>query len=442
MDTLDEDEIDRFIAARPIGVDEPPPRRPIRWRGIGLFVLVVLLGGGLGSAGYFLSNMDTRDVIGMLDVADRPQLSLPLPGRGDAPAPAESGGGLLTPPGGAVAPPPEAPPRSAAAPPAAGPPSAPKPEPAAPPPVPAVIPAPAVPPPPPVPAVAPPPPAAAAVPTAPTPRPADQAPTFASLPNPVAKPVPLPPAPVEAMLRQSSAGPLPVIGPDGKPAWKVYARPFDAPADKSRIAVMVVGLGLDKEATEAAIAKLPSDVTLVFSPYAGGLDKWLKKARDAGHEVMMALPVETSGFPARDPGPLGLLATTPPEEVVARLEKVLGRGPGAVGVWAADGPFTRSKQIGLVLAALKDRGLLYVGEGAVSGPRPPMLGVSSQLDAEPFRNAIEARQVQAAAAAKEMGRIVVTVTARPVTFDRLISWLDKLPEQGTVLAPVGSVVKP
>jgi polysaccharide deacetylase 2 family uncharacterized protein YibQ len=291
-------------------------------------------------------------------------------------------------------------------------------------------------PPPPLPPVT-----AAAFPSAPTPRPADQAPTFASLPNPAAKPVPLPPAPLETMVRQGSAGPLPIIAPDGKQAWKVYAKPFDAPGDKTRIAVMVVGLGLDRESTEIAITKLPAEVTLVFSPYAGGLDKWLKKARDFGHEVMMALPVETSGFPVRDPGPLGLLVTTPPEDIIVRLEKVLARGPGTVGVWAADGPFTRSKQIGLVLTALKDRGLLYVGEGGNGGPKPPMWGVASQLDVEPFRNAIEARQIQAAAAAKEMGRAIVVITARPISFDRLITWLDKFPDQGMVLSPVGSVVR-
>ncbi|MBF0327111.1 MAG: hypothetical protein HQL42_18850 [Alphaproteobacteria bacterium] len=119
MDTLDEDEIDRFIAARPVGIDEAPPSRPIRWRRLVMVLLILVLGGGLGTVGYFVSNMDTRDVIAALDVADRPQLSIQLPGRdgpgpdGKPPEPAPSGptnpGGLLTPPGGVAALPPPSP---------------------------------------------------------------------------------------------------------------------------------------------------------------------------------------------------------------------------------------------------------------------------------------------------------------------------------------------
>ncbi|CAA7621137.1 conserved hypothetical protein [Magnetospirillum sp. LM-5] len=462
MDTLDEDEIDRFIAARPVGMDEAPPSRPIRWRRLVMVLLILVLGGGLGTVGYFVSNMDTRDVIAALDVADRPQLSIQLPGRdGKEAEPAPSGptnpGGLLTPPGGVAAPPPPEPPAAPAItpPPVPAPPVAPAVElPAVPPPVAAPPPAPvngangktnghAAPPAPPPPVVAAPAPSVAGLtPATPTPRPADQLPTFASLPVPAAKPVALAPAPVETLLRQSPNGPLPVIGQDGKQAWKVYARPWDAASDKIRMAVMVVGLGMDKEATDAAITKTPADMTLVFSPYASGLDKLIKRARDAGHEVMVALPVEMSGFPARDPGPLGLMVTTPPEEIIARLEKVLARAPGAVGVWAADGPFTRSKQVGLVLAALKDRGLLYVGDGGNGEPKPPMAALAGQLDAEPYRNAIEARQIQASEAAKEMGRAVVAINARPISFDRLLGWMDKFPDHNIVLAPVSSVVKP
>jgi polysaccharide deacetylase 2 family uncharacterized protein YibQ len=460
MDTLDEDEIDRFIAARPVGVDEAPPRKPFPWRGLLMVLVVLALGGGLGTVGYFVSNMEERDVIGMLDVADKPSaLSMQLPGRdgGNKPDGGEGEPPLLSPPGGAVRPQPKSvptePPPSALEP--AAPVKAETTKPATPspviaePPKPGAAPktevkaGPAPAPPPPMTPAAPQMPAkVAAIPAQPTPLAADQAPTYDSLPMPVDKPVALAPAPVETLLRVGPNGPLPVISTDGKSAWKTYARPFDAPPDKARLAVVVVGLGLDREATDTAIAKLPPGVTLVFSPYAGSLDKWIKKARDAGHEVMMDLPVETSGFPARDPGPLGLLVTTPPEEVVARLERVLAKGPGAVGVWAADGPFTQSKQVGLVLTALKDRGLLYIGTAPADGEaKPPMLGVVSHLDAQPFRNAIEARQIQAQAAIKEMGRGIVAVHARPVAFDRLVGWLGRLPDQNIALAPVSAVVR-
>jgi len=203
---------------------------------------------------------------------------------------------------------------------------------------------------------------------------------------------------------------------------------------------VVVGLGLDKDATEAAITKLPADVTLAFSPYAGTLDKWVKKARDSGHEVLVMLPAEPEGFPVRDPGPLGLLSANPPEENIARLEKVLARAPGAVGVLAPDGNFVRSPKLVPVLNALKERGLVYLGTGGaqVDVPAAP---VTAQLDIDLFRDAIEARLGSAAAAAKGAGSGLVVVSPRPVAFDRLVGWLDKLPDQGLVLAPATAIVK-
>ncbi|MBC7950535.1 MAG: divergent polysaccharide deacetylase family protein [Rhodospirillaceae bacterium] len=428
------DEEDGLIAERRVGSVDEPTRPPINLRPILMGLMVVVLGGGLGTASYFLSDMDTRDIIALLDISDQPKLSLEMP-RGEMP-PGESGsptppptigGGLLTPPGGPsviplpkgeaagiaampMTPPlkPEAPPKAEPAPPAAV-------------------------------AVAPP--IVQAMPEQPLPRNPDQPPTYASLPARLTDAKPLGPAPLEQLLRQSAYGPLPVVARDGRQPWKAYARPFDAPTGKPRLAVIVTGLGLDKDATEAAIAKLPADVTLAFSPYAGALDKWVKKARDAGHEVMLTLPAETASFPARDPGPWGLLVANPVEENISRLERVLGRAVGYVGVLAPEGSFTGSPKLAPVLMALKERGLLYVGQGATADAGLPVAPVTASLDVDTFRDAIETRLTMAARTAKDSGRGIVVVSPRPVVFDRLVGWLDRLGEQGIALAPASGVVK-
>lgn len=434
---LDDDEA---VLERPIGLDEPPPRRSINLRPLLVILAVAVVGGGLGTAGYFLSNLDTRDVIGMLDVADQeaPRLAMDMPGR---PGATDKAGGLLTPPGAPQSGEPAAAPQPA--PPAAEPPAQPAgiapmpqtpPLKAEPPPVAAAPVTPVVPGPPPVPVVA-------ALPNQPVARAADQAPSYAALPASTVTATPLPPVPVEALVQLSNHGPLPVVGRDGRAPWQAYARPFDDVQDRPRLAVVVTGMGLDKEATETAIAKLPPEVTLAFSPYAGGLDKWIKKARDSGHEVMLMLPAEASGFPARDPGPWGLLSTAAPADNINRLEKVLARAVGYVGVWAPPGPFVASAQLAPVLAVLKERGLLYVGEGVKDEPRPPSLAPLAVIDADAFREAIDARLAQAAAAAPQQNRVVVTATARPVTLDRLITFLAKLPDQGIALAPASAIVR-
>lgn len=438
MLSLDDEDL---VGERLIGSAPPEPRRRLNPRPLLTGLLVLALGGALGGGAYLLSNMDTRDVIALLDVGDEPRLSLALPGRpADGklpPLPPSGTGPLLTPPGA---------PNGPALPPAgAHPPSLTLPEPPAgghaagvaampqtPPPKAEPTPAPAAPP-----AAAP----VAAMPDQPIPGAAYQAPTYASLPNRLTDPKPLPPAPQEALVRQSAYGLLPVVPRDGRLPWKTYARPFEAPPGKPRLAVIVSGLGLDKDATEAAITKLPAEVTLAFSPYAGGLDKWVKKARDFGHEVMLMLPAEPVGFPARDPGPWGLLVNNPPEENISRLEQVLARGPGAVGVLAPDGAFVRSGKLNPVLTALKERGMVFVGDGAKVDVDLPAAAVTTTLDVDLFRDAIEARLSGAARAAKDHGTGLVVVSPRPVAFDRLVGWLDRLADQGLVLAPATGIVK-
>ncbi len=92
---------------------------------------------------------------------------------------------------------------------------------------------------------------------------------FADLPLPPPSP-PLVPAPDTGLVEQSPPGPLPRIAADGRLAGQVYARPFP-PATAPRIAVIMTGLGLGREATQGAIQYLPASVSLAFDPYASGL---------------------------------------------------------------------------------------------------------------------------------------------------------------------------
>lgn len=447
MLSLDDDE--DLIAERMIGSVDPEPRRRLNLRPLLSGLLVLVLGGALGGGAYVLSSMDMRDLIALLDIGDQPRLSLEMPGRGSRSEPpppvvASGAGPLLTPPGAPHAaedgPPAITPPPLPSSP-ATSTPSEPPPPPVIAPPVPS---GPVTTTPPPVPSMpetaAPAPSIPAAPPRQPLPATGYQAPTYASLPERTAKPVPLAPAPLVDLLRNSAYGPLPVVPRNGRTPWQAYARPFEAPAGKPRMAVVVAGLGLDRDATEAAVAKLPPEVTLAFSPYAGNLEQWVKKARDAGHEVMVMLPAQAEGFPARDPGPWGQLVGNPVEENIGRLEQVLARVPGAFGVLAPDGAFVRSAKLAPILTALKERGLAFAGEGAKLEVELPHAAVTDSIDTDLFRDSIEVRLNDAAAAARQRGHGLMVVSPRPVAFDRLLGWFQRLGEQGLVLAPVSAVV--
>ncbi|MBI3444039.1 MAG: divergent polysaccharide deacetylase family protein [Magnetospirillum sp.] len=455
------DDLDEELDEDPpfeIAVEEiAAPRRPLNLKPILIGLLILVLGGGLGGIGYLFTTYDTRDMIGLLDVGENPpKLSFELPGRGETAKvqmPSPKGGGLLTPPGSVApagemlkavpddTPSPDAAPPSPPAATAIAPakpeaqPEAPLPEGYVAEPVSPVSKAFAPKLPPPV--------DASGVPTQPNPRSADKPPSYEGLPALKGEVKALPAAPHKDMLRKTLAGDVPIPNPEGKQPWQVYARPWSGPADHGKVAVVVMDMGLDKAATEAAIAKLPPEVTLAFSPYAPSLDKWVKKARDFGHEVMMVMPADQGGTQPRDPGPLGLTNAQPPENNALRLEATMARGAGYTGLISIGDKFAASEQMAAVLGKLRDHGLLFVGAGTAPTDHTPALApITTIADADLFREAIDMRFNQASIAARTKGKALVVINPRPLSFDRLLPWLNDFDGQKLVVVPVSTLVQP
>lgn len=253
---------------------------------------------------------------------------------------------------------------------------------------------------------------------------------------------PLGNAPLPELLRDSPSGPLPIAAKGQEPRT-AYARPFASPPGAAKVAVVVVGLGLSREATEAAIMKLPPEISLSFSPYASNLDGWMRRARAHGHEVLLDLPLEPANFPMRDPGPLAILARQSPAEALQQLQSVLGRMTAYVGLSAGlSSPVSTTEQWPALLQAIRSRGLLFVGDGLVGvtgKDLPAAAPVTLVADEVPFRAAIDARLLRLQTIAERQGSAVAYASPRPVTFDCLLTWSAQLPQKGLALAPVSAL---
>ncbi len=274
---------------------------------------------------------------------------------------------------------------------------------------------------------------------------------MASRPHEIGPPVVLRKAPEPALTEQGPRGPLPIVAEDGRQAWRFYARPFDAADTKPRIGIVIAELGLSSAATEAAIQNLPGAVTLAFAPYAPRLEEWLGSARAAGHEVLMMLPMEPSNFPTNDPGPYTLLTSLSSNENLDRLDWVLSRTAGYVGVLNYGGTRFASSEEALqpVLAMLKRRGLMFLdgwtSARTVSVQLASALGVphalgDRQIDLEASRGAIDQRLAELEKMAREQGEAIGVGGAYPVTLERVGSWAESLAERGFTLAPVSALV--
>lgn len=260
----------------------------------------------------------------------------------------------------------------------------------------------------------------------------------------------LAPAPDPELVTEGQDGLLPVIAPDGRRAWQVYARPFEKTGKRPRIAIMLAGLGLSQSATKAAIQQLPGAVTLGFAPYARGLEAWMDEARAAGHEVFLELPMEPFDYPNSDPGPHTLLTTLDPSDNIDRLDWLLSRTAGYVGVTNFMGDkFTSSPEsLGPVLEALRNRGLMFLdartsrdsvaGELATQIKLPRALN-NRFLDNEASRIAIDARLLELEEIAKTVGYAVGIGFPYPVTLERIARWSATLDEKGIDLAPMSAL---
>ncbi len=253
-----------------------------------------------------------------------------------------------------------------------------------------------------------------------------------------------------ALLEHGRQGPLPIIGPDGRQPWKVYARPFDDSDKRPRIAVVVTDLGLSGAATETAIQQLPGSVTLAFSPYAKGLEQWMNLARAAGHEVLIDLPMEPMDYPQQDPGPYTLLTSIDPKQNLFKMEWLLSRGTGYVGVTNRMGSrFTTSgKDLSPVIGAMKVRGLLFLDSRSTDQSLAAKMASDAGMawaynnrfiDSEASRDAIDRQLADVEAVARKTGFAIAMGTSYPVTMERVAAWVPKAEKDGFAIAPVSAI---
>lgn len=262
----------------------------------------------------------------------------------------------------------------------------------------------------------------------------------------------LAPAPDARLSERSRYGVLPKIGPDGASPAQVYARPLGPPPltkPAGRVAVLVGGLGISQSGTAEAIAKLPGTVSLAFAPYGAELERTVQRARGGGHEVFLQLPMEPFDYPDNDPGPHTLLAGPKAADNIDRMQWLLGRFTGYVGIVNFLGGRLTADETALtpILREIAGRGLMVIDDGsssrsllATSATRAqiPALKLDRVVDSVPRADAIDKELAALEALAREQGVAVASASALPVSIERIARWLGTLDAKGLVVVPVSA----
>lgn len=220
-----------------------------------------------------------------------------------------------------------------------------------------------------------------------------------------------------------------------KTPFSAYRRPApaDLPPKVPTVAVLISGIGLRDNTTQAAIDTLHPDVSLSISPYAADLGKVVEKARTAGHETFLDQPMQIGVFPLADPGPLGAVAGLPARENLRRMREVLAKKAAFVGLGGTIGEsFSKeSKQTDGFVKELLSRRLLYVsGTTDPIGKEPNVLVPDVILDGDFYRAAIRAKLDRARRIALKKGYALVRSSSPPIAILEIQKWMESFKPSG------------
>lgn len=255
--------------------------------------------------------------------------------------------------------------------------------------------------------------------------------------------------PDRALIEESENGPLPIRAADGRRPFDVYARAWSG-ARGARVAIVIGGLGVSQTSTQAAIGKLPPEVTLAFASGGNSLTRWMQAARQEGHEIVMQVPLEPFDYPTVDPGRNTLTVEADPEENLDHLRWALSRITNYTGIMNYMGArFTAdANAMQPVVDELGKRGLLYLDDGSSVRSTAaelalkagvPFAASDAAIDAQRDKGAILAKLDELERIARAKGFALGTGSAFDVTVDAVASWTAEAKKRGIEIVPVSAI---
>lgn len=235
-----------------------------------------------------------------------------------------------------------------------------------------------------------------------------------------------------------------------QPDWQRYASVLQPRTKKPKLIIIIDDLGLKTEATKR-LARIEGPYTLAFLPYADDLPFQTQVVHDAGHELMVHMPMQPSSDSA-DPGPNAMLVGLSQEEFDRRLLWNLSQFKGFVGVNNHMGSklTAAAPQMARILTVLKDRGLVFVdslttnasfGQALSNELNLPFVARDIFLDNNRTKVEIEAQLQKAIRIAEIRGYAIAIGHPYDETLDLLEDLARRKDDLPFELAPLSSILK-
>lgn len=233
-----------------------------------------------------------------------------------------------------------------------------------------------------------------------------------------------------------------------EPEWRRQAAP-QIQTDGPVLALVIDDLGLNARATEQ-IANIGGPFTLAYLPYANALPAQTARARAAGHELLVHLPMEPK-ISGVDPGPNALFEGLDMAEFDRRLVANLSQFEGFVGVNNHMGSLLTENpgRMVRIMAHLKGPGLMWldsltspstVGPSAARAGGVPYLVRDIFLDNDRDEALIRRQLGKALQIAVDRGYAIAIGHPYPETLAVLETLENDLAAKGVALVPLSQIM--
>ncbi len=202
--------------------------------------------------------------------------------------------------------------------------------------------------------------------------------------------------------------------------------PVEVPQTKPRIAIVIDDLG--HHANNAAFIELNYPLTLAIMPFSSKAEELAEQASDAGHEVMIHMPMQPESMAEQAQEVLDLADTK--AQFLATLSAAFSRLPQAQGLNNHQGSLmtAQSLQMEWLMAALKQRQMYFLDSrtsaATVAEATARKVGIPSNrrhvfLDNDPSLEAIAERWKRVELIAENQGYAIVIGHPYPTTLQFL-----------------------
>lgn len=229
-----------------------------------------------------------------------------------------------------------------------------------------------------------------------------------------------------------------------------HEQPFENKI-RGSVVLIIDDMGMNHLISSRAI-KLPPEVTLSYLPYALNLKKQVGNALQAGHEIMLHLPMEAYQATDQEKIPNILMVSMSPAELERKINWAFAQIPEFIGVNNHMGSrFTEWPEgMKILLSLLKKHGWFFLDSKTTSKSVASAIAKKINLpfiQRDIFIDDIQNEEViyqqlaQIEKIALKRGYVVAIAHPHPQTLDILEKWLLTLPEKKLRLISVQVLLK-